>query len=194
MPKIFTSENRKDIRRELLECGFDLLKQNGLTAVNIDVITKKCFIAKGTFYSFFQSKSDYLHEMTLFERNRAKEMLQSFLDENQKLSTAHLKSYITWLAEENPNVFSYLNEKEQKRLLASWPQEYTENEDNDEATMKMLIGLLASPKENINWKCACNLMKLLAFSLSARQFFITDAYHKMNTIIIEQILQCLVKE
>lgn len=100
-------------------------------------------------------------------------LLQSFLDVNRKLSSAHLKSYITWLAAENPNVFSYLNEKEQKRLLSSWPQKYIENEDNDEATMKMLVGLLASPKRNIDWKCACNLIKLLAFSLSAKQFFIT---------------------
>lgn len=49
MPKIFTPENRNDIRKELLECGFGLLKQGGLTAVNIDVITERCFIAKGTF-------------------------------------------------------------------------------------------------------------------------------------------------
>ncbi|MCM1500139.1 MAG: TetR/AcrR family transcriptional regulator [Clostridium sp.] len=194
MPKIFTPENRDDIRKELLECGFTLLKQNGLAAVNIDVITQKCFMAKGTFYHFFQSKSDYMYQMALFERNRAKEMLQSFLDENQKLSSAHLKSYITWLAAENPNVFSYLNEKEQKRLLSSWPQEYIENENNDEATMKMLIGFLEAPKDPVDWKCACNLMKLLALSLSSRKHFIAAAYDEMNKVIIEQIVQCLVEE
>ncbi|MCM1236022.1 MAG: TetR/AcrR family transcriptional regulator [Ruminococcus flavefaciens] len=194
MPKIFTPENRNDIRKELLECGFSLLKQGGLTAVNIDVITERCFIAKGTFYNFFKNKSDYMYQMALYERNRAKETLLSFLDASRKLSSSYLKSYITWLATENPNVFSYLDEKEQKRLLSSWPQEYIENEYNDEATMKMLTGYLESPKKPADWKCACNLMKLLAFSLSSRNFFIADAYNEMNAFIIRQIMQCLVKE
>ena len=194
MPKIFTPESKIDIRKELLECGFGLLKQGGLAAVNIDVITKMCFIAKGTFYNFFKSKSDYMYQMAVFKRNQAKEMLLSYLGTNRKLSSPHLKSYITWLVEENPNVFSYLNEKEQKKLLSSWPQEYVENENNDEATMKMLIGYLESPKEPIDWKCACNLTKLLAFSLSFRNHFIATAYDEMNTVIIEQIVQCLVEK
>ncbi|MCM1345135.1 MAG: TetR/AcrR family transcriptional regulator [Muribaculaceae bacterium] len=194
MPKIFTPENRNDIRKELLECGFGLLKQGGLAAVNIDAITEMCFIAKGTFYNFFKSKSDYMYQMALYERKRANEMLLSFLDANRKLSSSHLKAYITWLTTENPNVFSYLSEKEQKRLLSSWPQEYIENENNDEATMKMLTGYLESPKEPIDWKCACNLMKLLAFSLSSRNHFIAAAYDEMNTVIIEQIMQCLVEK
>jgi AcrR family transcriptional regulator len=194
MPKIFTPENRNDIRKELLECGFSLLKQSGLTAVNIDALTKMCFIAKGTFYNFFKSKSDYMYQMALYERDRAKETLLSFLDANRKLSSSHLKSYITWLATENPNVFSYLSKKEQKRLLSSWPQEYIENENNDEATMKMLIRYLEFPKESPDWKCSCNLMKLLAFSLSSKNHFIAAAYDEMNMVIIDQIIQCLVEK
>ncbi len=39
MPKIFTEENRDEIRLKLLDKGFKMLKKGGLSAVNIDKLT-----------------------------------------------------------------------------------------------------------------------------------------------------------
>ncbi len=36
MPKIFTDENRAEIRLKLMNKGFKILKKGGLSAVNID--------------------------------------------------------------------------------------------------------------------------------------------------------------
>ena len=49
MPKIFTDENKESLKTKLLDMGFEMLKTGGLNAVNIDLLTKKAFIAKGTF-------------------------------------------------------------------------------------------------------------------------------------------------
>ena len=35
MPKIFTKENKDDLRRKLLDEGFQMLKEGGLSAVNM---------------------------------------------------------------------------------------------------------------------------------------------------------------
>ena len=44
MPKIFTDENRDEIRLKLLNKGFKMLKKDGLSAVNIDTLTKETYI------------------------------------------------------------------------------------------------------------------------------------------------------
>ena len=43
MPKIFTDENRDEIRLKLLDKGFKMLKKGGLSAVNIDKLTEETY-------------------------------------------------------------------------------------------------------------------------------------------------------
>ena len=56
MPAIFSEQQKEKLREQLLITGFELLKQFGYRKMTIDDITKKCAIAKGTFYRFFKSK------------------------------------------------------------------------------------------------------------------------------------------
>ena len=191
MPKVFSEDMKDNLRVKLLDLGFEMLKNGGLSAVNLDELTQKTFIAKGTFYNLFKDKSEYMYYMMLHERNRSKNKLSSYLDEEGKLDKDNLKNYLSWLSEENPNIFSYLTDAEKKRLIASWDIGYIENEDNDSDTMHMLISILKAPRENPDWKLACNYMKLIALSLSMKNVFITDNYDEMINSLIEQIVDLL---
>ena len=73
MPKIFTDENRDELRIKLLDKGFKMLKKGGLSAVNIDRLTEGTYIAKGTFYNLFTNKSEFMYHMMIHERTRAKD-------------------------------------------------------------------------------------------------------------------------
>ena len=191
MPKIFTDENRNEIRKKLLDKGFKMLKKGGLSAVNIDKLTEETYIAKGTFYNLFENKSEFMYHMMIHERNRAKEKLLSYLNEDGKLTRDSLRDYLKWLSTENPNVFAFLTEAEKKRLIASWSDKYIEDESNDSKTMHMLISLLESPTKDPDWKLACKYMKLIAISLATRKVFIKENYNAMISSLIEQILNLL---
>ena len=191
MPKIFSDENRESLRIRLLEEGFAMLKNGGLSSVNIDKLTLDAFIAKGPFYNLFVNKSEFMYHMMIHERSRAKEMLISYLNENGKLTKDSLKDYLLWLSSENPNVFAYLTDAEKKRLTSSWKDKYIEDEDNDSKTMHMLIFLLDKPKKDTDWKLACNYMKLIAVSLTMQRIFIQDNYEEMITSLIENIVGLL---
>lgn len=56
---------------------FNMLKKDGLSAVNIDKLTEETYIAKGTFYNLFENKSEFMYHMMIHERNRAKKKLLS---------------------------------------------------------------------------------------------------------------------
>jgi len=191
MPKIFTDENRDEIRKKLLDKGFKMLKKGGLSAVNIDKLTEETYIAKGTFYNLFENKSEFMYHMMIHERNRAKEKLLSYLNDSCKLTKDSLRDYLKWLSAENPNVFAFLTDAEKKRLIASWSDKYIEDKSNDSKTMHMLISLLESPATEPDWKLACNYMKLIAISLATKKVFIKENYNVMVDSLIEQILNML---
>ena len=191
MPKIFTDENRNEIRTELLDKGFAMLKRGGLSSVNIDRLTEETYIAKGTFYNFFDNKSEFMYHMMIHERNRSKEKLNSYLNKSGKLKKDSLRDYLKWLSKENPNVFAFLTDSEKMRLISSWSEKYIEDENNDSKTMHMLISLLESPRKDPDWKLACNYMKLLAISLATKNVFIKENYNDMIDSLIEQIISIL---
>ena len=194
MPKVFTEENREEIREHLLMEGFEMLRTKGLKGVNIDRLCEKCYIAKGTFYHFFASKYEFLYQMMRYERLRSREELARQLDEEGRLSNTAFRKYLIWLRDENPNVFSYFTEAEKKRILAKWPPEYLENEENDEQTMQSIIALLKAPKQEPDWKNACNLMKMLALALTVPEVFIRESFEETTEILIDNILLCIAKK
>ena len=191
MPKIFTDENRDEIRVKLLDKGFNMLKKGGLNAVNIDKLTGSTYIAKGTFYNLFESKSEFMYHMMLHERKRAKDKLVSYLNASGKLTRDSLRNYLKWLSAENPNVFAFLTNAEKKRLLAAWSDKYIEDEENDNDTMHMLISLLESPAEDPDWMLACNYMKLIAVSLATKNVFIKDNFQDMIDSLITHVTETL---
>ena len=191
MPKVFTDENRNEIRVKLLDKGFKMLKKGGLNAVNIDKLTGSTYIAKGTFYNLFESKSEFMYHMMLHERKRAKDKLFSYLNASGKLTRDSLRNYLKWLSAENPNVFAFLTDTEKKRLLAAWSDKYIEDEENDNNTMHMLISLLESPAEDPDWMLACNYMKLIAVSLATKNVFIKENFQDMIDSLITHITEIL---
>lgn len=86
MPKIFTEEARSELSVKLLDAGFAALKKGGLSHLNVEQIAASCYIAKGTFYHFFPSRYEYLYRIMLHERQRSKDALHSFLNEERKLA------------------------------------------------------------------------------------------------------------
>ncbi|APC38953.1 TetR/AcrR family transcriptional regulator [Clostridium estertheticum] len=53
MPQIFDDVTRKQIRINMLDNGYELIKKNGYKKTSVEEIAKSCSLAKGTFYNFF---------------------------------------------------------------------------------------------------------------------------------------------
>lgn len=191
MSNKFSEAERERIREQLLDAGFDLLRKGGIKAVNIDVLTEQCFIAKGTFYHIFPSKSDFLYSVMHWKRTQTKEKLKDFLNEKGLLSRQRLYEYLQWMCEENPNIFSYLNEQETRWLVSKWPKEYLESKDNDQETAFWLISYLVDRKPSPDWQLFCNLLKLTAWTLNSKEFLLSDAYQQTIDILITSACQCV---
>ena len=51
-------------KRKLVETALELIKERGFDAVNVDEITRKANVAKGTFYTYFKRKQDIMREIS----------------------------------------------------------------------------------------------------------------------------------
>ncbi|MCR5633987.1 MAG: TetR/AcrR family transcriptional regulator, partial [Lachnospiraceae bacterium] len=64
--RVFTEEEKVQIKLIMLETGFPLLKKYGMTHTTISKITEAAGIAKGTFYHFWKNKEEYLADLILY--------------------------------------------------------------------------------------------------------------------------------
>ena len=187
----FTDEDKCNLRIQMIQFGFTLLKEKGIHGVNIDEITRRCYVAKGTFYTLFESKTEFLYQVMIYKRQESKDKIKEYLSANGQLSRDGLIAYLHWLADENPNIFSYLDGQHTRWLVSKWPPEYLENEENDEQTARRIISLLSDPKADPNWKLFCNYLKLLALTLNSKELLIKDATGQLIGKLIEGACDCV---
>ncbi len=77
MPKGFTTEEKKIIKNNLIEKGADFFGIYGLKKTNVEDITNAVGIAKGSFYSFYNSKEElFLDVLTQAEQKMIKKVSQ----------------------------------------------------------------------------------------------------------------------
>ncbi len=187
----FTDEEKNHLRIQMIQSGFRMLKTDGIRGVNIDKLTKQCYVAKGSFYTLFESKTEFLYQIMVYKRQESKDKITDYLSEDGTLPRSGLRLYLHWLADENPNIFSYLDGQHTRWLVSKWPPEYLENEENDEQTARRIISLLAAPKENPDWQLFCNYLKLLALTLNSRELLIEDATERLIDNLIETACNCI---
>ena len=188
MPQIFDEAGREKVRVLLLESGFELIKTYGLKKTSISDITKRAGIATGTFYNFFKTKEEFVYQIVLHKRNKSKELLAGSAQKG-KLDKKAFKEYLTTLFISDSNIFAYLSESEIAQLKARWPEEYWKDAGNEELTIRNMLGMLKSPRKNIDWKIVANMFKSMALIGHGREQMYADSYPDTIEIFVDGIVR-----
>lgn len=186
----FSKERRSSARESMIEEGFLMLKEGGLKAVNIDSITRKCGISKGSFYSFFETKAEFVYAIMIHKRDEAKQKLQEYLHDG-KLSFDSLFQYLLWLAKSDLDIFSFLSEKEQNELKRQWPESYFNNDSKNINTVSLVIRHIATPRENADMLLFANALKLIALAKAEKRVFAESAFDEMIEYLVRFACECV---
>ena len=65
-----------ETRRKLITAGLELIKEKGFDAINVEDITKRAGVAKGTFYTYFKRKEDIVLDISRVPFREIAEELQ----------------------------------------------------------------------------------------------------------------------
>lgn len=75
MPASFSKEQQEKIREQLFHEGIKLFRTLGVQHTTISKLTAACGIAKGSFYSFYESKEEYILALSGWSEQKTTEML-----------------------------------------------------------------------------------------------------------------------
>ena len=79
MPASFTRKQQEEIREQLFHEGIKLFRTLGVQRATVSKLTCACGIAKGSFYSFFESKEAFILALIEWAERNTKEMLSEKL-------------------------------------------------------------------------------------------------------------------
>ena len=83
-PKIFSITDREELRVKMLDAGFELIKQYGMTHASVEKITQAAGLGKSTFYNFFSSKEEFVTGIMEYQRDRVKQHFETLLNGREK--------------------------------------------------------------------------------------------------------------
>ena len=143
-PKIFSITEREELRVKMLDAGFELIKQYGMTHASVEKITQTAGLGKSTFYNFFSSKEEFVTGIMEYQRDRVKQHFENLLNGREKMTAAEGKEYLKLIVFSQNSIYQYQTVEDMEKLRrASSPECVTPDDaDYDQREAQILHGLL----------------------------------------------------
>lgn len=199
MTKAFSKEEKDRIRDLFLKKSLPIFEKYGLKRTRIDDLTDAVGVAKGSFYSFFESKEElYLELLETIENDFKKKIFgeagkEQSQDNKEYLTQILSEAFLTWdsyplLKNVQASDYQYL-----ARKLP--PERIAQHQKRDKAFMKNFLEKLE--KEEICIKTPLDTISNLLYSLffisTHRKDFDADDYNETMKILIGLVAGRIIK-
>ena len=142
MPKIYSEQQKTEIKQKLKYEANILMKEKGVKKTTIDELVKKVNIPKGTFYLFYSCKEELLYEVSQDYHTQIDSFLKEGMKQINPLSTKEEKIEIlsSLLLEAVKKTFSsclsvLLNPESMNLILSKLPEETLQKHLNEQDTL-----------------------------------------------------------
>ena len=184
--RVFTEEERAEYREKMLDAGFDLLKQYGMTHMSVAKITEAADIGVSTFYNFFASKEEYVYEVLQYRRRKIPELIRIALNGKEKAGPAETRTYLKMMIDERYSVFPSLTPEDEKRLLEMLPELQNETE-----TSIQFFQHMEGIRPDVNIPLVANLIKVYVLAAEGKEMLHQKVYEvtmdRMRDLILYEI-------
>lgn len=187
MPVIFNEENKALHEKRLLEVGLELIICSGIKSLTIDNITRKAGFSKSTFYTFFNSKEEFLYKIAMHKRAQVKEHLNCFASQKKKFDRDTAKEFFIMLCLSETNIYPYISKDDYEYLKAKNPELYRINPKSDEENSTFLLSLMDTDNE-CNWKLFSNYIKAIVAVTMNSEYLYQDIYKETIALMIDGLI------
>lgn len=193
--RVFSQEEREEIRVKMLDAGFPLLKEYGMTHTSISKITKAAGIGVSTFYNFWKTKEAYMTELISYYRIKMLPLMvdEEVLSRNRKLSRIEVKKYFQALVDENISIYPHMTLEDEYKLVNS-SNSFKPDIEKETTIAKELFSYFENVRDDIDFGLVANLTKILAITAESKAELHEGAYDKTIDKIIDMILDLIFKE
>ncbi len=190
--RVFTSEQRNELRTVMLEAGFPLIKEFGVTHTSISKLTDAAGIAKGTFYHFWKNKEEYLADLIRYHRQK---MIPKFIDADvlagkRKLGREDVRPFLHYLVDKEKSIYAHMTLEDESSLIKN-TSDFEPNEEKEGSIASGLLNMLEGVRADVDLLLLANMIKILVLTAEARDELHTSAYERTIDTIIEGILNLI---
>ena len=189
--RVFTTEEREELRIQMLDAGFALIKQNGMTHTSVSKITKAAGLGTSTFYNFFPSKERFVLEIMEYQRDRSKQWFNDTLAGREKMSVEEGKAYFRMIILSRDSIYQYLTLADEEKLRDALPANYVFDPEADRRTLTTLLDHMEGIRPDVNWKVAANLIKMLAMAQCSKDSLHQDVLPQTLEAMFGALFGCL---
>ncbi|MBN7773945.1 TetR/AcrR family transcriptional regulator [Clostridium aminobutyricum] len=193
-PKIFTLKERDAARIMMLDAGFDLIKEYGLTHTSVDKITKAVGLGKSTFYNFFQSKEMFVYEIIKYQRDRAKQIFVDTLGGRDKMTISEAKVFLRNIIFSEDSIYQYLTPEDVNKLKSALPPEYQVSSEGETTIMDVLFRHMEGVKQDLDYLVIANLIKIMALIMCNQDSLHSDALKRTLDSIYDLLFSHIFEE
>ncbi len=193
-PKIFSLQEREETKIKMLNAGFTLIKEYGMTHASVEKVTKAVGLGKSTFYNFFPSKEMFVYEIIKYQRDRVKQFFMDTLNGREKLTVVEAKDFLKKIIFSNDSIYQYLTAEDEARLKAALPPEFRIDNRSETVVMNNLLDHIEDVRKDIDFKVVANLIKIMALAMFNQDVLHADALKRTLNHIYELLFSFIFEE
>ena len=193
--RVFSDEEREQIRLQMLEAGFPLLRQYGMTHTSISKITEAAGIAVGTFYKFWKNKEAYMAELISYHAHKMMPGLigAEAIAGKRKLGREDAARYLRAVVDENISIYPHMTLEDEAGLLRA-TNAFVPDLAKESAVEESLLQYLDHVRADVNLGLVANLTKVLVLTAESREELHESAYRETLEVQIDTILNLIFEE
>lgn len=190
--RVFKEEEKEQLRKKMLEAGFPLLKEYGMTHTSVSKITDAAGIGTSTFYNFFKNKEEYMTALIGYHRQKIMPQLipPDVLAGKRKLGRAEAKKFLLAMTDGEISIYAHMTLEDEAKIWKGTTA-FIPDLEKESGIARGLLAYLEGVKENINLGLVANLTKILVLTAEAREELHEVAYEATLDAIAEMILNLI---
>lgn len=190
--RVFTEEEKSQIKLIMLEAGFPLLKKYGMTHTTISKITEAAGIAKGTFYHFWKNKEEYMADLILYHRQKMIPVLisEDVLKGKRKLGEEGVRKYLHAVVDEEISIYPHLTLEDEAKLFKN-TDTFEPDIEKESAITGELLSHLDNVRKDVNLPLIANMTKLLVIASESRAELHEAVYKETIDTLVDTILNLI---
>lgn len=174
--RVFKKEEREEKRVQMLETGFVLLKEYGMTHMSVDKITSAVGLGKGTFYHFFDSKEDFVYQLIEHQRKKFWGYMDMLKDGREKMTEENGKFLLRGIILYEDSVYQYLSMNEVKDVNDKSGQ--VPNLEEEAGILRFLFDNIENVRVEPNYGVISNLLKIMAMAAGSKKYLHESKYEE----------------
>ena len=187
--RVFSEEEKNEIRKKMLEAGMSLIREYGLTHTSVTKITKEAGIGKSTFYNFYESKELFVVELIRYERKKTMGMIEKLLAGRPKMTKKEGMELLRQVIYHQDSIYQYLTEEDVKTLYPVMEKSGLIADDLNSDTPQYLLSIMEGVRGDVDPKVFVNFLRMMAICVAQKDALHQDVLNQNIDMIFDKMFE-----